>query len=145
MDSLVLRPATVADAVLLAELNAQLIVDEGLKEQPTDAELLVRMLTWLNGDYLATIAEVDGEPVAYLLWRPESPAVYLRQFFVRREWRRKGVGREVLAAAMAQLWPGLRVDLDVLVVNESGHDFWRSLGFELHSYRLRRPGHSAGK
>jgi ribosomal protein S18 acetylase RimI-like enzyme len=145
MSGLTLRQATVADAALLATMNAQLIEDEGLREQPTDADLLVRMMTWLTSGYAATIAEIDHEPVAYLLWRPEPPAVHLRQFFVRREWRRRGVGRQVMAAATTELWPGLRIDLDVLVVNEHGQDFWRSLGFEVHSHRLRRAAHSAGK
>jgi ribosomal protein S18 acetylase RimI-like enzyme len=145
MTALALRQATVADAALLAELNAQLIEDEGLQDKPTDAELLVRMMTWLTSGYVATIAEAESEPVAYLLWRPEPPAVYLRQFFVQRAWRRKGIGREVMAAATTRLWPGLRVDLDVLVVNEHGQDFWRSLGFEVYSHRLRLDTHSAGK
>lgn len=88
------RPANLEDCELLAELNHQLIRDEGHRNPMTVAELEQRMRDWLSGaEYRAIFFEHDGCPVAYALFRSESDAsIYLRQFFVCRDKRRQGIG-----------------------------------------------------
>ena len=55
-----LRSATLADATVLANLNQQLIQDEGHRNPMIAGELVERMRGWLAGEYAAVIAEEDG-------------------------------------------------------------------------------------
>lgn len=98
------------------------------------------MRGWLAADYRTAIGRVEQTPALYALWRPdESDGIHLRHFFVAREFRRRGLGRAALHALHADFWPGRTVSLDVLVHNERGIAFWRSLGFQDYALALRRP------
>lgn len=139
-----LRPATDADVPLLATLNHQLIRDQGHRNSMTVPELEARMRRFLHSEgYTAVLFERDGDGagatavVAYALYRPaEDGGVYLRQFFVTRDARRIGVGREAIRLLRAH-WPaGIRITVDVLPSNEIGQSFWRSLGFTDYSLTL---------
>ncbi|MGH2616523.1 MAG: GNAT family N-acetyltransferase [Thermomicrobiales bacterium] len=131
------RQATVADSALLAELNKQLIDDEGHRNPMTLPELESRMRGWLAGDYTATIFERDGRVIAYALWRHEPDDIYLRQFFVARAHRREGIGRQAMRLLTDEVWPrGMRVRVEVLVENGAGLAFWRSVGFRDYSMSL---------
>lgn len=127
-----IRPATPADAALLAEMNAQLIRDEGHRNPMTPAELEQRMAGWLaSGEYQAVVFAASGEVAGYALYCFEPEHVYLRQFFVRREYRRRGVGRAAIEWLRQHAWGDRpRVRLDVLVTNAGGRAFWRAVGFE---------------
>lgn len=59
------RFATQADCPVSAELNHQLIQDEGHRNRMTVPELLERMRGWLTGEYRAVLFEDGGELVAY--------------------------------------------------------------------------------
>jgi len=76
------RRATLSDCARLAELNHQLIRDEGHRNPMTVSELEQRMNGWLAGEYTAVLFENDGEVVAYALYREEPEEIYLRQLFV---------------------------------------------------------------
>ena len=135
---LTFRQATPADAPLLAELNHQLIRDEGHRNPMTAPQLEQRMLGLLQDGYAAVLftGEHSSDPVAYALFRYTSDGVYLRQFFVRRGWRRAGIGRAAFAI-LRTLWPvGARVTVDVLIANAAAQSFWRSLGFSDYSLAL---------
>lgn len=124
------REASSADAGRLAPLNAALIRDEGHRNEMSVPELARRMRAWLDGDYTAWMIQHDSAIVGYVLYRWERGAVYLRQFYVDPEHRRRGVGRDTIAWLRAQPWKdALRIRLDVLTGNEAGIAFWRSLGF----------------
>ena len=58
------RHATSDDCAELAELNRQLIRDEGHRNKMTIPELEQRMKNWLVSGYAAVIFEIDGEVVA---------------------------------------------------------------------------------
>jgi GNAT superfamily N-acetyltransferase len=94
-------------------------------------ELEQRMRHWLEGEYQAVLFE-DGQGTAgYALYRREAEGVYVRQFFVRPERRRQGIGRTAWAWLCENLWrESPRIRLDVLVGNAAGIQFWRSVGFE---------------
>jgi len=66
------RPATIADCPLLADLNHQLIRDEGHRNRLAVAELEQRMRGWLAGEYRAVLYEDGREVVAYALFREQS-------------------------------------------------------------------------
>jgi len=134
------RPATPADAATLAAMNHQLIRDEGHRNPMTVAELEARMAGWLGGsEYQAVLFEEDGLPVGYALYRRETDYIYLRQFFVRPECRRRGVGRAALGWLQRNAWAGeRRVRVEVLIGNSAGIAFWRAVGFRDYCLTLER-------
>jgi GNAT superfamily N-acetyltransferase len=124
------RMARPTDVAALAQMNYQLIRDEGHRNGMSPVELETRMRGWLDGEYEAVVFENDVEPVGYALYRREPDHVYLRQFFVLSAYRRQGIGRASLAWLRTRCWANAsRVHLDVLVGNQTAHDFWRSVGF----------------
>lgn len=126
-----------ADAPQLAELNRQLIQDEGHRNQMNLAELAQRMRDWLAGEYRAVIFADSGETVAYALFREQPQEIYLRQLFVVRSRRSQGIGRRAVEILRSQLWPKKkRLTVEVLVANPRAVDFWRSVGYVDYSLAL---------
>ena len=131
------RRATLNDCALLAELNHQLIRDEGHRNRMTIPELEQRMKGWLASEYAAALFENDGEVVAYALYREQPEEVYLRQFFVVRNRRRKGLGKEAVKILLSKIWPkNKRLTVEVLVQNEAAVAFWRAVGYKDYSLTL---------
>jgi len=125
------RVATAEDCPVLAELNDQLIRDEGHRNLMTIAQLEERMRAWLtSGEYRAVLFEENNEVVAYALFRETAPEVYLRQFFVVRHRRREGIGRRAMEELFSNLWPrNKRLTVSVLVKNVAAVTFWRAMGY----------------
>ncbi len=131
------RFATQADCRALAELNHQLIRDEGHRNPMTVPELDERMRSWLAGEYQAVVFEAAGGIVAYALFREEPEEIYLRQLFVVRHKRRRGVGRKAVEILRSQIWPrNKRLTVEVLVANTNAVTFWRAVGYSDHALRL---------
>jgi predicted acetyltransferase len=121
----------------LAELNHQLIGDEGHRNPMTVPELEQRMRDWLSGDYHAIIYEDGGEVVAYALFREQAEEIYLRQLFVVRHRRSQGIGRQAVEILRSQIWPKTkRLTVDVLVANKRAISFWRSVGYADYALSL---------
>jgi ribosomal protein S18 acetylase RimI-like enzyme len=134
------RFAVLDDAVLLGELNHQLIQDEGHRNPMTPSELADRMRGWLGGEYRAVVWEDEAEAIAYALYREEVDHVYLRQLFVERKRRSAGIGRAFVTLLLAEIWPrGKRITVEVLCHNDRAIAFYRSLGFGDYSLALERP------
>jgi GNAT superfamily N-acetyltransferase len=131
------RHATLDDCPVLAGLNHQLIRDEGHRNQMTVPELEQRMRGWLSDEYRAVIFEDGGDVVAYALYREQPDLVYLRQLFVVRDRRRQGLGRRAVEILRAQVWPtDKRLTVDVLLANQSGVAFYRSVGYRDYAMSL---------
>jgi predicted acetyltransferase len=131
------RRATLTDCALLAELNHQLIRDQGHRNPMTVTELEQRMLGWLQSEYSAIIFEDGRETVSYALYREQAEEIYLRQFFVIRSHRRRGIGRQAIELLRSQIWPGnKRLTVEVLVKNTDALAFWRSVGYADYSLML---------
>jgi predicted acetyltransferase len=125
------RRATLDDCALLAELNRQLIRDEGHRNKMSVPELEQRMKGWLATDYSAVIFEDDGKVVAHALYCEQPEEIYLRQLFVVRNRRRKGIGSEALKILRTKIWPAdRRLTVAVLVENTAAVAFWRSAGYK---------------
>jgi ribosomal protein S18 acetylase RimI-like enzyme len=125
------RRATPNDCALLAELNHQLIRDEGHRNKMTVAELEQRMRGWLQSEYSAIIFEEGNEIVAYALYREQAEEIYLLQLFVARNRRRQGIGRRAIKILREQIWlKQKRLVVEVLVKNEAAIAFWRALGYK---------------
>lgn len=135
--ALAFRLATLDDCRLLAALNHQLIRDEGHRNHMTVPELEQRMHGWLSREYRAVIFEDAGEVVAYGLYREEPDLIYLRQLFVVRQRRRRGIGRRAMEILRSQIWPkDRRLTVEVLVANRVGVAFWRSVGYTDYALSL---------
>lgn len=133
------RLASLKDVAALAPLNALLIRDTGHRNPMNEAQLAERITGWLEGDYHALVFEREDEIIGYALYRFEPEFVYLRQLFVRREFRRRGIARGALDWLKANAWRGSsRVRIDVLVGNESGQALWRALGFNDYCITMER-------
>jgi len=129
--------ATLDDCALLAELNHQLIRDEGHRNKMTVPELEQRMKDWLASEYMAVIFENAGEIVAYALYREQPEEIYLRHLFVVRNRRREGIGRMAFEILRAKIWPAdRRLTVEVLVQNIAAVAFWRAMGYKDYSLRL---------
>ncbi len=134
---LIHRLASDADCAQLAAWNHQLIRDEGHRNPSNVAELTDRMGAWLAGEYQAVIFSLDDEPVAYALYREQDDSIALRQFFVLRDRRRLGVGRQAMTLLRRKIWPpGKRLIVEVLTANPAAVAFWRSMGFSEYSVTL---------
>ena len=125
------RRAIVNDAARLAELNHLLLQDENHRNKKMSIpELEQRMRGWLAAEYAAVIFEEDGEVVAYALYREQPEEIYLRQLFVARNRRRKGLGRKAVEILRTKIWPAnKRLTVDVLVQNTAAIAFWRAVGY----------------
>jgi GNAT superfamily N-acetyltransferase len=86
----------------------------------------------------AILARVSAEPVGFAVFFPTfstfagRPNMYLEDLYVELPWRRKGVGRRLIARvariAAARGWS--QMSWSVLDWNEPALDFYRSLGAE---------------
>ena len=124
------RAATSDDVQVLAKLNQQLIEDERHRNPMNLTELEKRMRSMLEGDYTATLFETGERVVAYALWTEQPDWVYLRQFFVARDCRRRGIGAQAVRVLTDEVLPGeKRVRVNVLIGNQPGLEFWRAVGF----------------
>ena len=131
------RFATLDDCPQLAELNHQLIQDEGHGNRMTVPDLELRMREWLPGEYRAVIFEDAGEVVAYALFREREDEIYLRQLFVVRHRRGQGIGRRAVHFLRSEIWPrSKRLTVEVLVANERAVSFWRSVGYANYALSL---------
>jgi len=134
---LLLRRASIADLELLGQLNHQLIEDEGHRNALTLSQLRERMRGWITVEYTAMLFEYKGDVVGYALYRDEPGLIYLRQFFVRRDRRRKSMGRKAFDLLRQQIWPaGKRITVEVLIANEAAVGFWKAVGFKEYAVTL---------
>jgi len=136
--SLQWRAATPKDCPVLAELNHQLIRDEGHRNKMDFPQLEQRMRGWLQtGEYSAVLFESGSKVVAYALYRESAEEIYLRQLFVIRTLRRKGIGHQAFTLLRKKIWPkSKRLTLEVLTKNAAGIAFWRALGYQDYSLCL---------
>jgi GNAT superfamily N-acetyltransferase len=132
-----IRAAVEADVPLLLSLIRELADYERLTEECVASEDLLRQGLFGDGAPAeAAIAEVDGEPVGFVLWFTTfstflaRPGAWVEDLYVRPEHRGAGIGRALLshvaAVAVERDWG--RVELAVLDWNEPSIEFYRALG-----------------
>jgi GNAT superfamily N-acetyltransferase len=95
-------------------------------------ELVVRMRNWLTAEYQALIFEDPAAPapVAYALLRDTPEWIHLRQFFVARDRRRRGIGACAVALLRDSVFPPDKpVIVEAMAWNQPALSFWRAMGF----------------
>ena len=153
--SISLRRATVEDATLLAQL-CQAVHEIHVAAQPDffkpirpdDSALIAFYEQELSSDVIGYIAEVDGEPVGYMLCavttRPENVFSYAQsrlhidQMSVNEAYRSQGVGKVLMDKAyeLAQQHQVDALTLSVWAFNEGAQRFYRTNGFEFAYYNM---------
>jgi ribosomal protein S18 acetylase RimI-like enzyme len=142
-----LRLATAQDIPTLAHMNKRLIEDEGSTNPMTLEQLETRLRSWLNTEWRGVLFLEQDKPIGYTIYRLQRQdfdnreTVYIRHYFIERDYRRLGFGRKGLEKLKAELFPkNVTVYLEVLIHNERGRAFWQSLGFNEYSLTMRLEG-----
>lgn len=126
---MLIRKCTHQDISQLAMMNMHLIEDEKSNNPMTLTELEYRMGNFISDEYNAYFFIEDDVVVGYALVKHTSTPLYLRQFYIKREFRRKHYGK----IAFHQLMDYMQIeviDIEVLPWNERGYLFWKSCGFD---------------
>ncbi len=148
-----IRMATEEDLPLLAQMNKHLFEDAGSHNPMSVDALRDRMATWLAADEWKIIVLAQEETIfGYMVYQvrpdsyePEIAFVYVRQYFIERNWRRKGLGRAAFDALARAYFPARsKVVIDALASDPNATAFWAALGFQPYSVTmmLHRTGES---
>lgn len=143
---LTLRRATEGDLDELAIMNKQLIEDEGSRNPMNREQLADRMRGWHREDWRIDLICLGNAIAGYALYRfepdpyqEERQDVYLRQYFIKREFRNRGIGRQGIRQLMAERFQGVgNVMIEVLESNPDGKLFWEKAGFQPYSTTMKR-------
>ena len=134
-----LVPMKAEDILQIARWNIELHEDEGSTPMTVD-DAEVRLRKWFTDDsFHALIISVESRSVGYLLYQlhPPTPdirgstkSIYIRQFYIIREARRSGYGKNAIDLFTQQfINQNQPLHLDVKITNPGGQKFWESLGF----------------
>lgn len=135
-----LRHATVADVPALVGLIGELAAFEGLHHEcEVTGPLLAKHLFGAAAVAHAIIAHHRGQPAGFAVWYPTfstflgQPGGFLEDLYVRPQFRKRGLGRELLAAAAreAQAAGCARFEWRALKWNDTALKFYKSLGAEV--------------
>jgi ribosomal-protein-alanine N-acetyltransferase len=133
-----IRKAEASEFAKLAELNKKLIEDEQHPNPMNVQQLAERMRDWLQGEYSCYVAEEDEETIAYCLFRDDGECYYLRQLFVERDHRRRGIATAFLDWMYNHVWIDKKVRLDVLSHNQEAIAFYKAYGFRVGCLRMEK-------
>jgi len=131
-----IKECSFEDIPLLAQMNQQLIEDEKAETKLNLEQLKERMKDLSSSEYKAIIFYQDEKIVGYALCNMAKTPVYLRQFFIRRDERRKGCGKRAFYELLNHL-DIQEIDADVYSWNKAGFAFWESLGFKERCRNMR--------
>ena len=137
MDTANIRLCNNDDLDMLAVMNRQLIEDEQHDNTMDIGQLKERMRGFISGDYNACMFTDNNGIIGYALVDMKRTPLYLRQFFITRDKRRKGYGTLAFNRLMQLLGTGT-MDIEVMVWNDTGKAFWKSLGFKERSVYMRK-------
>lgn len=136
--TIAIRRADTADAAVLAQMNDRLVTDQGSASSWSPGKFQRRFEEWLRtGEWQVDVVVEDYQIVGYAVYQErrdyyyESKTVtYLRQFYIDRDHRGQGVGREALSVLVeTRFRKGQSVAVDVVATNPGGHGFWSKMGF----------------
>ena len=146
MMTIMLRKADISDLNKLATMNKQLIEDERSRNTMNMDQLQVRMRDWMTSDWEIDILCHSSDIVGYVLYQfhPYSnnlnpTDVYLRQYFIKREYRNQGYGRQGIELLLTERLQTVNtITIEVLETNPDGIRFWERVGFTSYSKAMKR-------
>lgn len=144
MDFLI-REAGTSDVKSLAYMNKHLIEDEGSRNPMNLGQLEERMKTILK-EWIVLLVNDGSEDLGYMVYKvnrdeyfPDQKELYIRQYFIKREHRSKGIGEQAFEAIAEKYFPEDAIlSLDVLECNPKGRKFWEKIGFKPHQTLMKR-------
>jgi ribosomal protein S18 acetylase RimI-like enzyme len=129
--------ATVNEIDILTEMNIQLRIDEEMDNTMSEKTVYNRMKEFLiSNDYDVFIIVVDKADVGYVLVESTSTPLYLRQLFIKKEFRQNGYGRLTLSAIL-EFYSVDQIDLEVMSWNQSAIKFYENFGFKKRFIGMR--------
>jgi len=131
-----IKECTQNDIKLLSKMNKLLIEDEKTNNLMDITQLENRMEGFLNNGYKAFFFIIEKEIIGYALCDMTKEPKYLRQFFIKREERRKHYGKNAFKELLEKLETN-EVEIDVLKWNEGGIKFWETIGFKEQWKRMK--------
>ncbi|OPX25677.1 MAG: hypothetical protein B1H06_07035 [Candidatus Cloacimonas sp. 4484_143] len=147
------RTATVEDVKILIDYRIQFLKEIGQKfNSKLDAELRCNLQEYFAVNikakkFVALIAEIQGKPVGFggMVIRsqpgnfqvPQGRTGYILNMYTVAEYRRKGIGKEILKLLLNE---GNKLNLDRidLEATEMGEPLYRNLGFNEPYYRAMK-------
>jgi GNAT superfamily N-acetyltransferase len=135
--SLAIRPARPSDAGVIFTLVCELAAYEKLTHEVTASEdMIAAALFGPHPTVFCEIAEWEGAPAGFALWYVNYSTfsgrhdIYLEDLFVRETFRRRGIGRALLAhlAARCVREGFARLQWAVLDWNAPSIAFYQGLG-----------------
>jgi ribosomal protein S18 acetylase RimI-like enzyme len=123
-----LEPARLKDLDALVEMNQSLIRDEQYDRAPPPGHLVERWRQFFDNGYRIFLIYMDRLVAGYCVVHDRQQPKYLRHFYVKEEYRRKGVGRRAFGLLLEALNVE-EVDAEVMCWNAGGIAFWKALGF----------------
>ncbi|MHB9293996.1 hypothetical protein Holit_03119 [Hollandina sp. SP2] len=134
---IIIQECSTTNINILANMNKQLIEDEKTNNEMDVPQLTERMLGFLNTGYKAFFIKNENKIIGYILCDMNKDPVYLRQFFIKEEERRKKYGMGAFNELKKHL--GIKeIEIDVYIWNEIGIKFWKALGFKEQYIRMRQ-------
>ena len=134
-----IRPATIDDAALLAGLILELAeYDQLAQEVGVNAEAIARDGFGPRPKFRAVIAELDGQAAGYAVFFEfystfqARAGLFVDDIFVRPHFRKKGIGRALLAHVARIAWQEdyFCMRWEVLDWNTPAIEFYKRLGAE---------------
>lgn len=149
--TILIRRAELNDTGTLAEMNDRLVADQGSQNPFTIHELEARFRDWLQtGSWQVDLILEGQRIVGYAVYQsradyyyPDQPVVYIRQFYIERTERGRGVGRAAFHALVETRFPkGQALALDVVATNQAGYAFWSTVGFAPYFIAMKKQADS---
>ena len=134
------------DLSTVTAMNQRLVKDEGSRNPFSWAQYRERLRSWLKSDEWEMVLFTDsiGNSLGYAVYRlkadaycAEEEVIELRQFFIDRPFRGRGLGSAAYKILADERFDGREVFLDVLATNPDGRRFWRKMGFEEYYVSMR--------
>ncbi|NLL39304.1 MAG: GNAT family N-acetyltransferase [Clostridiales bacterium] len=113
----------------LVELKKQLSQDEQDVYPLRDAELEASIKRYLSSGYQAVLFVERKNIVGYALVKMNVYPYCLREFFIRREYRKKAYGKECFSRLLDYLRTNT-INVDTASKTHMRLGFWKSLGFK---------------
>lgn len=132
-----LRRASVEDLEILTAMNLLLREDEKMDNNMTENEVRKRMRFFIKSKRYEVFLFQEREIIkGYIVIEIFRKPLYIRQFFVKREFRRQGIGTCVLDMIL-QYFNTKEIDVDVLVWNTNAIAFYEKYGFRRRYLGMR--------